>query len=136
MVHADETSWSINSVWAFLNEKLTVLFYGVHKDAATLAEILDKESFAGVLISDDAAVYQNFTKSQKCWAHLIRKAIKLTLQAPENLTYRHFTDRLLEIYKAAKRIKADGRLVDSTRDGACRRTGRRVIEALRGSLVG
>jgi len=115
VVHADETSWSINSVWAFLNEKLTVLFYGVHKDAATLAEILDKQSFAGVLISDDAAVYQNFTKSQKCWAHLIRKAIKLTLQDPENLTYRHFTDRLLAIYKAAKRIKADGRLVDSTR---------------------
>ncbi len=115
VVHADETSWSINSVWAFLNDKLTVLFCGVHKDGATLAQILNKETFGGLLISDDAAVYQGFTKSQKCWAHLIRKAIKLTLQAPQNETYRHFADRLLEIYNKAKRIKADGRLLDSTR---------------------
>lgn len=115
VVHTDETSWSINSVWAFLSDKLTVLFYGVHKDGQTLGRILDKGTFAGVLISDDAAVYQNFTKSQKCWAHLIRKAIKLTLQEPDNVTYRQFADRLLEIYNAAKRIKADGRLLDSTR---------------------
>ena len=33
VVHADETSWSINSVWAFLSEKARVLFFGVHKDA-------------------------------------------------------------------------------------------------------
>jgi hypothetical protein len=109
VVHCDETSWSINSVWAFLNDKLTVLFYGVHKDGATLAQILDKEIFAGVLISDDAAVYQGFSKAQKCWAHLLRKAIKLTLQAPKNQTYRHFADRLLEIYRKAKRLANDGR---------------------------
>lgn len=115
VVHTDETSWSINSVWAFLSDKLTVLFYGVHKNGETLAEILDKETFSGVVISDDAAVYQGFTKSQKCWAHLIRKAIKLTLQDPENETYRHFADRSLEIYAAAKRLKSDGRLCDSTR---------------------
>lgn len=115
VVHTDETSWSINSVWAFLSDKLTVLFYGVHKDGDTLAEILNKETFAGTIISDDAAIYQGFSKAQKCWAHLIRKAIKLTLQQPENKAYRQFADRLLEIYNRAKRIKADGRLKDSTR---------------------
>ena len=109
VVHCDETSWSINSVWAFLNDQLTVLFYGVHKDGQTLKEILDKDLFAGVLISDDAAVYQGFSRSQKCWAHLLRKAIKLTLQAPGNPTYRSFADRLLEIYRKARRIAADGR---------------------------
>ena len=109
VVHCDETSWSINSVWAFLNDKLTVLFYGVHKDGETLKAIIDKDLFAGVLVSDDAAVYQGFTKSQKCWAHLLRKAIKLTLQAPDNLTYRKFADRLLEIYRKAKRIASDRR---------------------------
>ncbi|WP_197442870.1 IS66 family transposase [Lignipirellula cremea] len=115
VVHTDETSWSINSVWAFLTDKLTVLFYGVHKDGDTLARILDKQTFAGVLISDDAAVYRDFSKSQKCWAHLIRKAIKLTLQDPESAVYRNFADRVLEIYRTAKRIKADRRLSDSTR---------------------
>lgn len=45
----------------------------------TLAQIPNKETFAEVLVSDDAAVHQGVDQSQKCWAHLIRKAIKLTL---------------------------------------------------------
>jgi transposase len=110
VVHADETSWSINSVWAFLSEKARVLFFGVHKDADTLKEILDPETFAGLVISDDAAVYANFTQAQKCWAHLLRKAIKLTLQDADEPEYRQFTDRLLEIYYQARRVQRDGRL--------------------------
>jgi transposase len=110
VVHADETSWSINSVWAFLSEKARVLFFGVHKDADTLKEILDPQLFAGLLISDDAAVYANFSQAQKCWAHLLRKAIKLTLQEPNHQEYRDFTDRLLEIYRKACRVQRDGRL--------------------------
>lgn len=59
-----------------------------------------------------------------CWGLSIDKAcavlsffqpLKLTLQDPDNATYRHFADRLLEIDAQAKRIKADGRLLDSTR---------------------
>lgn len=110
VVHTDETSWSLNSVWAFLSEQVRVLFFGVHKDADTLAQILDPATFAGIVISDDAAVYANFTQSQKCWAHLLRKAIKLTLLEPANLEYRRFADRLLEIYRAACRTQRDGRL--------------------------
>jgi hypothetical protein len=115
VVHADETRWSINSVWAFLSEKARVVLFGVHKDAATLRTILDPASFAGILISDDAAVYADFTQAQKCWAHLLRKAIKLTLQDPDNAAYRTFTDRLLEIYRQACRVQRDGRLSDAGR---------------------
>ena len=110
VVHADETSWSIKSVWAFLSEKARVLFFGVPKDGETLEKILDPATFLGIVISDDAAVYANFSQAQKCWAHLLRKAIKLTLQEPENAEYRHFTDRLLEIYREACRVQKDGRL--------------------------
>lgn len=115
VVHADETSWSINSVWAFLSEKARVLLFGVPKDAATLAQLLDPETFAGLVVSDDAAVYGNFTHAQKCWAHLIRKAIKLTLQAPEEPAYRALADGLLELYHKACRIQRDGRLSDAGR---------------------
>jgi hypothetical protein len=115
VVHADETSWSINSVWAFLSEKARVLLFGVHKDGATLAALLDPATFAGILISDDAAVYAHFSQAQKCWAHLLRKAIKLTLQDPNNEDYRRFADRLLEIYRAACRAQRDGRLGDAGR---------------------
>jgi transposase len=110
VVHADETSWSIKSVWAFLSEKARLLFFGVNKDAATLEQILDPTVFAGLLVSDDAAVYANFSKAQKCWAHLLRKAIKLTLQEPANEEYRRFLDQLLEIYRRACRVQRDGRL--------------------------
>lgn len=115
VVHADETSWSLNSVWAFLSEKVRVLLFGCRKDAATLATLLDKQTFAGILSSDDAAVYRGFSNAQKCWAHLLRKAIRLTLQEPENEEYRRFLDQLLDIYRRAcghakdKRLSAVGR---------------------------
>jgi hypothetical protein len=115
VVHADETSWSINSVWAFLSEKARIILFGVHKDAATLEQLLDPATFLGTVISDDAAVYANFSQGQKCWAHLLRKAIKLTLQEPNNQEYRQFTDRLLEIYRQACRVQRDGRLGDAGR---------------------
>jgi transposase len=115
VVHADETRWSLNSVWALLSEKARVVLFGVHKDAGTLQKVLDPASFAGILISDDAAVYAHFTQAQKCWAHLLRKAIKLTLQDPNHAAYRTFTDRLLEIYRAACRVQRDGRLSDAGR---------------------
>src|SRR5450432_1367495 len=115
VVHADETSWSIHSVWAFLSEKARVVLFGVHKDAETLHKVLDPATFAGILISDDAAVYAHFTQAQKCWAHLLRKAIKLTLQDPNNAAYRTFTDRLLEIYREACRVQRDRRLSDAGR---------------------
>ena len=110
VVHTDETGWSIRSVWAFLSEKVRVIFFGVPKDAETLRQILDPATFAGILISDDAAVYANFTQAQKCWAHLLRKAIKLALLEPTNPEYRHFADRLLEIYHEACRVQRDKRL--------------------------
>ena len=135
IVQCDETSWSINSVWAFLNDKLTVLFYGVHKDGQTLKEILDKDVFDGVLISDDAAVYQGFNKAQKCWAHLIRKAIKLTLQSPANQQYRDLTDRLLEIYRKAKQIAADGRLRDAGREQRVAELDDEVLELCAGRWI-
>jgi hypothetical protein len=115
VVHTDETSWSIRSAWAFLSEKVRVVFFGVRKDAATLKEILDPATFAGIVVSDDAAIYANFTLSQKCWAHLLRKAFKLTLLDPLNSEYRTLADRLLEIYRSACRIQSDKRLSDTGR---------------------
>jgi hypothetical protein len=128
VVHTDETGWSIHSVWAFLSEKVRVLFFGVHKDAETLRQILDPATFAGIVISDDAAVYANFTQSQKCWAHFLRKAIKLTLMEPANAEYRQFTDRLLEIYREACRVQRDRRLSAEGRKGKAAALEDEVLE--------
>jgi hypothetical protein len=128
IVHADETGWSIHSVWAFLSEKARIVWFGVHKDAETLKMILDPATFAGIVISDNAAVYENFTKSQKCWAHLLRKAIKLTLRDPENPKYRDLTDELLAIYREARRVQSDRRLADAGRAASVRLLEDRILD--------
>jgi hypothetical protein len=128
VVHTDETGWSIRSVWAFLSEKVRVLFFGVHKDVETLRQILDPATFAGIVISDDAAVYANFTQSQKCWAHFLRKAIKLTLMEPSNPEYRQFTDRLLEICREACRVQRDRRLSAEGRKGKVAALDDKILE--------
>jgi hypothetical protein len=115
VVYADETSWSINSVWTFLSEKARLTIFGCHKDGDTLAVLLRKDAFRGILVSDDAAVYEGFSRAQKCWAHLIRKAIKLTLLQPKRSRYRRFLDSLLDIYRQGKAIAADKRLSEAGR---------------------
>jgi hypothetical protein len=135
VVHADETSWSINSVWALLSEKARILLYGVHKDADTLKLLLDPATFGGLVISDDAAVYANFNEAQKCWAHLLRKAIKLTLQDPDEPAYRAFTDRLLEIYREACRVQRDGRLSDAGRAGKVAALDDEILELCAGMWI-
>ena len=107
---------------------MRVLFFGVHKDADTLQAILDPATFAGIVVSDDAAVYANFTQSQKCWAHLLRKAIKLTLLEPNNAEFRQFTDSLLEIYHSACRVQRDKRLCDATRERKVARLDDEILD--------
>ena len=120
VVYMDETGWKIGqegcSLWAFASELQRVFVFGCRKDAKTLDEMLPPDVFDGVGVSDDAAVYgQRFVRGQKCWAHLLRKAIRLALLYPHIKKYRRFLDRLLGIYQNAKRAAEDGRLGDAGR---------------------
>lgn len=119
VVYADETSWRVGrfntSLWSFTSELHCVMLFGCRKDRQTLESILPPEVFEGVLVSDDAAVYQEGYCGQKCWAHLLRKAVKLALLHPENATYSRFLDDLLALFRAAKRMSKDGRLSDRGR---------------------
>jgi hypothetical protein len=115
IVYMDETGWKVGnekcSLWAFASQLHRVFLFGCHKDDATLDAMLPPDVFNGIGVSDDAGVYQNrFTQGQKCWAHLLRKAIKLALMYPGESKYQQFLDGLLEIYRDGKRSAADGRL--------------------------
>ena len=115
VVRADETSWSINSVWGFLSNTLCVMVFGCRKDAFTLEQLLSKSAFQGTLCSDNAAVYEGFSQAQKCWAHLLRKAIRLTMLVPDEDRYRTLLDGLLELYRDARKVKQDRRYGESGR---------------------
>ena len=119
VVYTDETSWQVGrlntSLWSFTSALHCVMLFGCSKDRQTLESILPPETFDGVLVSDDAAVYQQGYRSQKCWAHLIRKAIKLAVLFPEQKTYSRFLDDLLALFRDAKQSSQDQRLSDQGR---------------------
>jgi uncharacterized coiled-coil protein SlyX len=120
IVYMDETGWKVGnqscSLWAFASQLHRVFLFGCHKDDATLDRILPPDVFDGIGVSDDAGTYQNrFVQGQKCWAHLLRKAIKLALLYPDNQKYQNFLDQLLALYQEAKRAAADGRLGEEGR---------------------
>ncbi len=120
MVYMDETGWKVGndkcSLWAFASQCHQVFLFGCHKDDATLDAMLPPDVFNGIGVSDDAGVYNGrFTKAQKCWAHLLRKAIKLALMYPKESKYQRFLDGLLEIFRDGKRSAADGRLGEEGR---------------------
>jgi transposase len=120
IVYMDETGWKVGnekcSLWAFASKLHRVFLFGCHKDDATLDAMLPPDLFNGIGVSDDAGVYQNrFRRGQKCWAHLLRKAIKLALLNPNHSKYQRFLDELLAIYRAGKRSAADGRLGEAGR---------------------
>jgi transposase len=125
VIYIDETGWKLSAAncyaWVFTTLTHTVLLYGRGRDHSVLEEILP-EDFGGIGVSDDYAVYRDrFGRGQKCWAHLLRKAIALMLAHPENSTYRQFFERLLALFRGGKRFQHDRRLGPSGRE-------RRVVE--------
>lgn len=121
VVHTDETSWPIGddntSLWVFLSKLHSVFKFGVHKDKPTLEQTLPPQVFQGTVVSDDATVYQQrYASAQKCWAHLLRKAIKLALLYPEKSAYQQLLDELLAVYRRAKRHQEDQRLSPAGRN--------------------
>lgn len=136
VVYLDETGWKVGtearSLWAFASQLQRVFLFGCHKDEATLDKILPRALFGGIGVSDDAAVYRDrFARAQKCWAHLLRKAIRLALLYPRKKKYQRFLDRLLELYHDAKRAAEDGRLGQAGRQQRVNHLEDRLYELCR-----
>jgi transposase len=120
VVYMDETGWKVGaegcSLWAFASQLHRVFLFGCHKDDATLDQMLPPDIFDGIGVSDDANVYRDrFKQGQKCWAHLLRKIIRLALLYPRKKTYQRCLDELLALYRDAKRAAADARLGEAGR---------------------
>jgi transposase len=135
IVYMDETGWKIGStgcsLWAFASEWQRLFLFGCRKDDDTLDQILPPDVFGGIGVSDDASVYRDrFQQAQKCWAHLLRKAIRLALLYPRKKSYQRFLDQLLALYNDAKRAAADGRLGEQGRKTAVEDLEARLCELL------
>jgi transposase len=114
IVYVDETGWKVGKrscyTWAFCSALYVLFRCGVGRGKDQAQAILG-EQFTGIGVSDDYAAYKDlFTEHQLCWAHFLRKAIKLALQNPDRPQYAEFLDRLYDIYCLAVRYQKDGRL--------------------------
>ena len=114
VIYIDETGWKVGThscyTWAFSSAMHVLFRCGVSRSKAEAQAILG-ETFRGIGVSDDYGAYKNlFDEHQLCWAHLLRKAIKLMLQHPDELQYAKFLEELYNIYQLAVRFQRDGRL--------------------------
>lgn len=114
IVYVDETGWKVGKrscyTWAFSTPLYVLFRCGVGRGKDQAEKILGRK-FTGVGVTDDYNAYKDmFTRHQLCWAHLIRKAIKLALRHPENREYATFLEELCKIYQQAVRYQKDGRL--------------------------
>jgi hypothetical protein len=83
VVHADETSWWVGGpgwwLWVFATAKLTVYVVIKSRAAAVALGVLG-ERFAGVLVSDCLAIYDDLNpRQQKCYSHHL-KAVSEALE--------------------------------------------------------
>lgn len=114
VIYIDETGWKVGKdncyTWAFSTAMHVLFRCGVSRGKAEAQAIVGKQ-FSGIGVTDDYGAYQSlFSEHQLCWAHLLRKAIKLMLQHPEEATYKTFLDELYRIYQQAVRWQQDQRL--------------------------
>lgn len=110
IVYIDETGWKVGEkscyTWVFSTTMHVLFRCGVSRKKDEATAVLG-DDFAGVGVTDDYAAYKSmFSQHQLCWAHLIRKAIKLALQHPEQQAYADFLDQLCLIYDEAKELSA------------------------------
>jgi regulator of replication initiation timing len=111
LVHIDETGWKVGQkncyAWIFTNLTHTLFLYGQDRSEQTLNQILER-SFGGVVITDFYSTYGNYFKhQQKCWAHILRDAIKLMLLHPDKPEYQQFFEKMHSIFRAAKQVQKD-----------------------------
>lgn len=105
IVYIDETGWKVGKqscyTWVFSTELYTLFRCGVSRKKSEATAVLG-ETPNCIGVTDDYAAYKNmFSEHQLCWAHLLRKAIKLALQNPDEAEYKTFLDKLCQIYSDA-----------------------------------
>ncbi|NJR63560.1 MAG: transposase [Cyanobacteria bacterium CRU_2_1] len=94
VIYVDETGWQVGKgacyTWVFSTAMHVLFRCGVGR-GKTEAQAILGEHFSGIGVSDDYAAYKSlFSEHQLCWADLLRKAIKLMLQHPNEQHYRPF----------------------------------------------
>jgi transposase len=111
-VHADETGWRTNGkngyLWTLTDDQHTLYHVDRSRSGQVIADLLG-EAFAGTLVSDFYAVYDQFKgPQQKCLAHLLRELHEVVTQQPDLADHAFFvkTKSLLQQMLRLKKKQA------------------------------
>jgi transposase len=77
LAYVDETSWHerMRLLWLWVFVSATAVVYWIaHRTEELIKTVLGEQEYKGWLMSDGYAVYRQFLKRLRCWAHLLRKA--------------------------------------------------------------
>lgn len=110
IVYVDETGWRVGKkncyTWGFKSLLHTFMVYGKNRSEEVLDKVLPRALFRGTGITDCYQIYvDRFDSAQKCWAHLLRKILKLHLLYPKNLEYKNSLKKLGKIFSESKKLK-------------------------------
>lgn len=130
VVHADETSWWVGGsgwwLWVFATAKVT-LYVVIKSRAAAVALGVLGEAFAGVLVSDCLAIYDDLNGLQhKCYGH----HLKAVSEALENHPQADYLLQIQALLRTAIFLKALQRPVPEPRFDQCVNTLKERAHAL------
>jgi len=117
VVHADETSWRIGTLaawlWVFTNRQISVYAIRDNRSSDVVVDILGRE-FKGVLASDRFAAYDDKRLSawlkQKCVAHLLRNLKEI--QENKSGWALNFARQVTAVLQAALALKTEKAKLD------------------------
>jgi len=132
LIHDDETSWWVGApgwwLWVFATERLTYYFVIQSRGAAVALALLG-QSYAGTLVSDCLAIYDDLNPSQqKCYSHHLKAISEACQLHPE-----HGEGYLLQVQallRTAILLKALQESADPARFGLCVHQLKERAEAL------
>ena len=130
--HIDETGWREDGqngyIWAQATAGPTATreFTYVQSRAGAVADRL-LDGYEGVVVSDGYAAYDHLLgPKQRCWAHILRAAHKLTKGHPEDAPLRVWVDGLKGLYAQAVAVATNAGVTERQRAAAANDAERRV----------
>ncbi len=130
--HMDETGWREDGqngyIWAQATEgpAATRVFTYVQSRAGEVADRL-LGAYDGVVVTDGYAAYDHLLcPKQRCWAHILRTAHKLSEKYPADIQLRSWVGGLKALYEQATRVATDASVSDRQRAAAASDAERRV----------
>jgi hypothetical protein len=108
VVHGDETPWREAGrngyIWALGSPEGERYFEHHHSRAGAVPNRMLGDGFAGVLVSDFYAAYNDTPggRHQRCWAHLLRDVHQLAQAHPDDAEVVGWTDRLKAVWEQVR----------------------------------